>query len=97
MELENTLINVGSFESQDYLVRISQWKQLGAYFNETTSEDIPSPKMKWRKLKNGYCKYPTDWIELTDVMGKDGDCEFAGVVECRNGAKELLINNRLIP
>lgn len=38
-------------------------------------------------LKDGYVEYPTDWIHLPDVLGKDNECMYAGVIETRNGNK----------
>lgn len=96
MELEDTLMNIGSYANQDYLVYISQWKQLGTYFNDTILEDMPSSAMRWIKLKNGFCKYPADWIVLEDIEGKAVECDYAGVVECRNGLKHGL-NGKPVP
>ena len=38
-------------------------------------------------LKYGYVEYPSDWIHLPDVLGKDSECMYAGVIETRNGNK----------
>lgn len=38
-------------------------------------------------LKNGYVEYPSNWIHLPDVLGKDSECMYAGVIETRNGNK----------
>lgn len=38
-------------------------------------------------LKYGYVEHPADWIHLPDVLGKDEECMYAGVIETRNGNK----------
>ncbi len=43
------------------------------------------PKTATLELKEGSVKYPSDWIAIHNVDGRDEDCPYAGIVEIRNG------------
>lgn len=63
------------------------WKQLSELFKVDDEEYDEENKMSKVILKDAFCIFPSDWIVLNDICGKPEECSYAGVVECKNGAK----------
>lgn len=68
-------------EKQEYL----EMARLYAGGKEIDYDQKEDPTMTKYRVKDGYLIVPKDWIVLNPEF--EGQCRYAGVVECRNSAK----------
>lgn len=80
---------VGDFEMEELKKEISSLEQIAKFLNDgkeiTVKEVLSTPNMQTIAIKNGSVLYPAEWIIVNPEIAQQ--CEYAGVIECRNGSK----------
>lgn len=87
MENRKEEMNYMQFNGIAAIQEMEQWKQLSQLFTVDEEEYNQDNHMRKVILKDAFCIFPDDWIVLKDICGKPEECSYAGVVECKNGAK----------
>ena len=87
MENRKNEMNYMKYNGVAAIQEMEQWKQLSELFKIDEDEYNKENHMRKVILKDAFCIFPDDWIVLNDICGKPEECSYAGVVECKNGAK----------